>query len=202
MELKEVRGKGLSKNVPRYIDYGVIALISIGLAQIYFSEDVFAKYIEQISGTKEEIVTNIRNKAAAHQIDDCRQKEGFDVELCKKLGLENCTQNGGFTVEYCRKLDEIVSSKNLDAYILTTLSKDSEFLDHIIGYISSPQGPVAIKSPIAKYVNQYVALGEYGVGPQNPDRKSTWSWLTLVLLPFILSLRATKTSLELYGDLQ
>lgn len=201
LELRDVSGKGLSKNVPRYIDYGVTVLIAAGLVQIYFSEDVFAKYIAHVSGTKAEIVTNIRSKAASHLRDDCKSRDGLQVDICKKLGVERCEQNGGFSVEYCKKLDEIVNAKDLEEYISRTLSKDSEFLDHAIGYVNTSEGPVGVKSPIARYVNQYTALSEYGVAPQDPAPKFAWSWVALILLPLVISLRATKTSLEIFGDL-
>jgi hypothetical protein len=182
LELKEIGGKGLSKNVPRYLDHVVTALIAIGLVQIFFSEDIFAKYIEQISGTKPEIAMSIKQKAAAHLKDDCKNKEAF-------------------TVDYCKKLDAIVKAQNIDEYVSKTVSKDSEFLEHSIGYVVSPEGPMVLRSPIERYVNQYTSLGEYGVAPQRSDHRSAWSWMALVLLPLVLAFRATKTSLELYGDL-
>lgn len=179
---REAGGKGLSKNVPRYLDYGVTALITFGLVQIYFSEDMFVKYIRQISGTKTEIVAKIRIKAESHLKEDCRLKTEF-------------------TIEYCRKLDEISNSKDLEEYISKTLSNDSEFLNHNIAHRTGfgPSQPVS--SPIKRYVNQYMALSEYGVMPQDVDHKLAWSWLVLILLPLIISLRATKTSLEIFGDL-
>lgn len=181
-ELREIRGKGLSKNVPRYLDHVITTLIAIGLIQIFFSEDIFAKYIEEVSGTKPEIATNIVRKAAAHLKEDCGNKEGF-------------------TVAYCKKLDAILKAQNVNDYILTTLSKDTEFLEHPIGYIATYQGPMVLRSPIERYVNQYTSLIEYSAAPYRSSQKSAWSWMALVFLPLVLAFRATKTSLELYGDL-
>lgn len=182
LEHKEVRGKGLSKSVPRHLDHVVTTLIAIGLIQIFFSEDIFAKYIEEVSGTKPEIATNIVQKATAHLKEDCGSKSEF-------------------TVAYCRKLDSILKAQNIDDYILMTLSKDTEFLEHPIGYVATPQGMMALRSPIGRYVNQYTSLVEYSATPNRSSQKSTWSWVTLILLPLVLAFRATKTSLELYGDL-
>ncbi len=201
LELKDMRGKGLSKNVPRYIDYCITLLIGVGLVQITFSQDIFARYIGQISGTRAEIVENIRSTAETHLFKDCPERKGLVVDICEKLKLENCSQNEGFTPGFCRKVHGIVATSDLDEYVSKTLRKDSEFLNHPIRYYVTQQGAVAVRTPIASYVNQHTALIDYGIAPLNPERKDTWSWLALVLLPIVLSFRATKTSLELYGEL-
>ena len=198
---RDAYGKGLSKNVPRYIDYCITLLIAIGLIQVTFSQDVFARYIGQISGTRAEIVENIRSTAQTHILKDCPEKKGFTVQICEKLQFSNCSQNEGFSPGFCKKLIGIVSSSDLDQYISKTVSKDEEFLNHPIRYHATPQGPIAVRSPIASYVNQHTVLIEYGISPLNPERKDAWAWLALVLLPVVLSFRAAKTSLELYGDL-
>jgi hypothetical protein len=182
LESREIRGRGLGKDVPRYLDYVVTILIAIGLIKIFFSEDIFAKYIEEVNGTRQEIATKIVRQADAHLKEDCGTKKEF-------------------TLTYCKKLDAILNTKNIDDYIVTTLGRDTEFLEHPIGYQATAQESTILRSPIERYVNQYTTLTEYSVAPYRSSQKSAWDWVALVLLPFVLAFRATKTSLELYADL-
>lgn len=199
--LMEMKGKGLSKNAPRYIDYGITMLIAIGLVQIYFSDEVFGKYITRIGGTKHEVLQKIKTKAEAHLEEDCTPRNDIVAHVCNKIGATKCEQKGGFTPDFCAKLGEISMANDMESFVSNVLGKDTEFLNHPIGYVATPSGPHFIKSPIASFVNQYVALSEFGVAYSDQDRQYVWSWIVLILLPIIISMRAVKTSLEIFGKL-
>lgn len=201
LELLETRGCGLPKNTPRYIDYCITIIIAVGLFQINFSEDSMAKYITTISGTKQDILTNIQNAAQKHLDTDCKPDSGLLVEVCESMGRENCKQKKRFTTEFCMKTAEILNQKNMENYILEVTSKDTEYLNHPIEFIATNGGPQAVYSPLKRFVNQLSSSVEYSKTSINSESKLALNWIIIILLPLIIALRALKTSVEIFGKL-
>lgn len=201
LELIETRGRGLHKNTPRYIDYSITALIAVGLFQIYFSHDSIAKYISKVSGGKQEILSNIQSAAQKHLDSDCKPDTGILVKVCEFVGMENCKQKKNFTAEFCSKTAEIPGQADLGKYVTETLSRDRKYLDHPIEYAMYQGGAQPIYSPIRTLVNQFVASSEYSIAPNDTDSRFALNWVTLILLPIVISLRALKTSVEIFGQL-
>lgn len=201
LALIEKRGRGLNRNTPRYIDYGITALIAVGLFQIYFSHDSVAKYIAVVSGDKQEILNDIQSAAQNHLDRDCKPDSGFLVKACEFAGMENCRQKKRFTAEFCSKTAEIREQADLEKYVTETLKRDRKYLDHPIEYAVYQGGAQTIYSPIRMLVNQFVASSEYSIAPSDTDSRFALNWVTLILLPIVIALRALKTSVEIFGQL-
>lgn len=186
---KHKEGRTLSRNLPRYIEYTYAALISIGLAQVFFMPSQFADYVALRFGDEQEIVNRIIQQASIHLNDDCPKGGIF------------------FPKEYCEKLRKIVDLKEPRQHITSVVINDHEFLNHPILTEFRAAGPggfanVPVKSPIARDVDALRALKEYGVFPQSTKTSHAFRWIAIILLPLGIGLRVLKTSIELFGDLK
>ena len=182
LDSKVSRGTGLSKRVPKYIDYIVTALLTIGVLQISFADNWLGKYIDARGGDKAALIEKIRTQAERHLTHDCGRSSYFSITYCSKLRL-------------------ITSASDLPVFIKATLFNDTEFLNHTTGIYLTGYTAFSATSPIRDYVNRYRSLLEYeGVGG-NEGPRTAWNWLALLLLPAVIGFRALKTSLELYADL-
>ena len=116
---KAVRGTGLGKQAPRYVDYMVTAVLAIGTVQILHAEGWLARYIHQITDTTPDLIFKINKKAEEHPQKDCGK-------------------NPYFTAKYCGQLLEITKQPNLAVYVEQKLVADNDFLDHTIGLAGGP----------------------------------------------------------------
>jgi hypothetical protein len=182
LDAKISRGRGLSKQVPKYLDYAVTAILAIGIMQISFADEWAAKYIDEYAGSKIELIDKIRARA---------QK---DIKY-------NCGKDVYYTKEYCDRLQEISSEPNLAEFIQAKLFGDSKFLNHSTYQVSVFSGAVPGMTQMRGYIYQYRAILDYESTNDGTNARSAWSWLTLLLLPFVIALRALKTSLELFAEL-
>lgn len=183
LDLKASGRKGLSKRSPKYLDYAVTLLLTVGVLQISFADEWLARHIDRLAGSKTELIDKIRSQALRHLSDDCGKSSYF-------------------TQAYCARLLQTSRAPDLATFTQTQLFQDSAFLDHTIAVYGGPPGGVLYaKSPIRDYVTRYRAVLEYESSKGGGTERGAWSWLTLLLLPAVIGLRSLKTSLELFADL-
>lgn len=176
-------GVGLSRQAPRYIDYLATTLLAIGAIQISHAEGWLARYIDQITDPTPVLIAKIDAQARQHLQTDCGK-------------------NRYFPPTYCNRLLEITKESELTDYVQRNLMHDTDFLEHPIGFAGTPPaGVIALYSPIRSYVRQFAAKEEYSNATFRIDRQSAWTWFTMLLLPLLVALRATKTSLEVFAEL-
>lgn len=178
-----LQGNKHRKRIPKYLEYAYAIIISMGLAQVFFSAPRIATYIKFISGTEEELSGKIVEAAREHVKTKCVNPDKF------------------LTLEYCTKLRHLADAPVAIDYVLKNVLSDDAFLNQVHGYFSTKGGSVAIVSPIKMYANQLRAQLEYGQLSNSDATPNIFAWLALLLLPIGISLRLVKTSLELFGNL-
>jgi hypothetical protein len=170
--------------LPRYVEYAYTVIISLGLAQVFFSAPQIASYVRYVGGEESRLVEKIVKQAQAYAQNECK------------------TNDANFTSIYCFKVTLIAMASEPRDYITKYILPDQEFLDHVVRMVGGgPAGTVIVMSPIRTYAAQLRALNEYSVRPTLGDLSGVLAWLALMLLPVGIALRFVKTSLELYGGL-
>jgi hypothetical protein len=179
---KNSKGIGFSRQVPRYFDYLVTVLLTVGILQITHAEGWLARHIDQVTETAPDLIVKIRQQAQTHIHNDCGK-------------------NSYFTKSYCDRLIEITKQSDLQSFVERSLMRDSDFLNHTIQKV--PAFPVGIdnKSPIKSYVTQLKDRLNYANARTLESRRSAWAWVTMLLLPLVIACRAVKTSLEVFAEL-
>lgn len=180
------RGRALSRNLPRYLEYAYALLLSVGLAQVLFMSSQFSAYVTLVSGDESELVSRISKQASLHLNEDCKKGGQF------------------FTKDYCEQLQKIVDSKSPNQYITSVVIFDDKFLAHTVRREMRPAGHSAmlvdVPSPIARFANAIRAQREYATSPVAPNHSRAFSWIAVLLLPIGIGLRVLKTSVELFGN--
>jgi hypothetical protein len=183
---------GLSKNVPRYLDYAYTAIVSLALIQILFSSEAVVNYSTYLADD-DQLVNRIRLEAQQHRDDGCKRP---DETL--------------YSVQFCNVLRDIAIKDDLKSHLLNTVARDKQFMNHpthitqtILGItITTPlffDTQKRYVTPINDYIRQLVARNAFLAPAHKKLDDALFSWLGLILLPLGIALRIVKTSVELFG---
>jgi len=178
--------KPLSKRVPKYLEYVYAAVISLGLLQVFFASQGLADYINYTTGGEESILSRARTQARNYLANECNVHSEF------------------FPKDYCDKLRVIAEAPDLAEFLLTTVAKDRDFLDHSITIVNtSPDRyhPTGVIGPFKQYIEELRSERAYATVRVDIAGSHALTWLSIVFLPIGIALRLVKTSLELYIEL-
>ena len=91
--------------------------------------------------------------------------------------------------------------KNLKDYIVNSIAKDYEFINHVVD--TDIEYPVTGKKyshiiPLIRRLEDKITAREIALSIVPPNM---YEWIAFLLLPIGIGLRLVKTSLELFGNL-
>lgn len=172
------------KKTSKFIEYAYLLTLGLGLLHVTFYAPTFLTYVTHMAGNEDLIVEHIYDQAKVHIEESCEKPD-------PRLGSR-------FTPEYCKKLKRIVGAQDLKRYVSASLSRDSEFLDHVIYMYAGPSGVVSVHSPIRGLVQNFLSIKSLEAFEIDTVSKDFWSWIGIILLPLGLALRISKTSMETF----
>jgi hypothetical protein len=200
--LRTTTGKGhLSKNVPRYLDYGYTAIVTLSLFQIFFYGPKAADYVAWFNGSETQLAAAIKKAAVEHVTDDCPNKGTRTLDE----HWFRLPKNYNFTETYCAKLKKLVDAEDVLGYIESEVIPDRAFVTHKIAddFSISSDGSRTWSSPIEDLVSRLTLVKDYRRARTAEDENSAvFTWWSMLLLPVGIALRLTKTSLELFVELK
>jgi hypothetical protein len=195
----ESKGKRLSKNIPKYLDYAYTLIICVGLFQIIGSIPRVAEYVVWLQGDETYLANKIKAIAAGYLADECINKSTKREER----GFFRVPVDYFYDAQYCGKLKRVVEAPDVREYVEKHVLPDDAFVNHTIEDASDAEFVRVKQSPITDIVARFRLVRSYSEarGAAASPLSGPVAWVTLLLLPLAISVRLVKTSLELYGNL-
>lgn len=181
----------LPRTTPKYLEYVYILCISFCLVQIHTFPGNFLPWLNFVYGDESTILGHIKSEAKAEQ-SNCGQTNSkfFTSSYCDDLAKILSVDGARAMVDLSAHIDGLLQSHQIGERSMSTFEKfthadrDSDF--------------VPIYSPLAEYSYELRTMRNFaGYKAPRTDYDLVFKWISILLLPVGIALRATKTSLEL-----
>ena len=176
----EERENRLRNLLPKYIEYGYVAVISVSILQVLYFSPQLADFVLQ-EQEEPRVFSQIRSTALS-------EIERHSNPLDEKY----------YTAEYCALMKTLSQHSDLKGYIIEHAGDGQLMLNHVVSETLEPKAAVVVSEypPTAQAIERI--LTRHNLLKDGNVNEFNFKWFAFLLLPFGIALRLVKTSLELF----
>jgi hypothetical protein len=172
----KVHGVSNRRYLPKLLEYVYAIVLCVGLFQVFIYNQRVTEYINYSSPEEDVLLNQIRARAKRHVLEECGSEQAQDA--------------------FCTQVKAIVDAKSQDdlkAKLRTTALRNGSIWT---GY-NRPAVP-----ELLDLIFLFDAKELHGKASNSTAESSLFWWIGILLLPIAIALRVSKTSLELFADLE
>jgi hypothetical protein len=187
----------LSKRLPKYLEYAYIVLILVSLLDIINFAPRYYLYLST-KGDEASLLGQITAMAESQLKDNC----GKGPQHYSSFRVDTYVD---FSPEYCDKLAMLVE-RNQQKEAVLKIAKDQEFMgqitEHVVTNVRGEMNASEFKNSIAGLIRRLSILDTFQKYSIDLGADAVLKWISMLLLPIGIGIRALKTSLDIFADLK